>query len=246
MNGLMAHCGSEITPLAVVMNAKTPRPTETHYPIPHGVLIESVRDQLSYRGHSIKEEAHAMTPDGDRYFGLLRLDADSEGYAPMVGIRNAHDKRLSAGLVVGSNVFVCDNLAFSGEVSMRRKHTRNILKDLPDLVIDLVERAGVYMTQQDDRIEAYKARSLPYKMADAFAVQMARDGVIPDSKVMAVVKEIHEPSHPEHNQGGTTVWTAFNAATEILKPKGLNQMNTLVGRTDKLHRLCDRTVGLAA
>jgi hypothetical protein len=33
----------------------------------------------------------------------------------VLGLRNSHDKRFPAGLVGGSAVFVCDNLAFSGE-----------------------------------------------------------------------------------------------------------------------------------
>ena len=39
-----------------------------------------------------------------------------------------------AGLVLGAAVFVCDNLSFSGEVKLARKHTSMIERDLPGLV----------------------------------------------------------------------------------------------------------------
>ena len=39
-----------------------------------------------------------------------------------------------AGLAVGAAVFVCDNLSFSGEVRLARKHTAHFERDLPQLV----------------------------------------------------------------------------------------------------------------
>ena len=52
----------------------------------------------------------------------------------MLGLRNSHDKTFPAGIVAGSAVFICDNLAFSGEVKLARKHTTHITRDLPRLV----------------------------------------------------------------------------------------------------------------
>ena len=40
-----------------------------------------------------------------------------------VGFRNSHDKSMVAGICAGARVFVCDNLAFSGDFSEKRKHT---------------------------------------------------------------------------------------------------------------------------
>jgi len=52
----------------------------------------------------------------------------------VLGIRNSHDKTFPASLVDGALVFVCDNLSFSGEIRVTRKHTRFIRRDLVTLV----------------------------------------------------------------------------------------------------------------
>ena len=44
----------------------------------------------------------------------------------VVGVRNSHDKSFPAGLVIGASIFVCDNLSFSGEVKLARKHTVHV------------------------------------------------------------------------------------------------------------------------
>ena len=48
-----------------------PEATATHLPLPHHELVELVRYTLGFYGHEITEEAHACTPDGARYFGLM-------------------------------------------------------------------------------------------------------------------------------------------------------------------------------
>ena len=55
----------------------------------------------------------------------------SEDYCWVLGLRNSHDKTFPAGIVAGASVFVCDNLSFSGEIKFARKHTRFIVRDLP-------------------------------------------------------------------------------------------------------------------
>ena len=83
-------------------------------------------------------------------------------YNTVIGLRNSHDKVISAGVACGSGVFVCDNLCFSGEVKLARKHTANILTDLPHLVRGIVEnvlgvqvplQAGATAIQTTDLIE---------------------------------------------------------------------------------------------
>jgi glycerol-3-phosphate responsive antiterminator len=52
----------------------------------------------------------------------------------MVGIRGSYDQSMSRMLGVGSRVFVCDNMAFSTEVSIATKQTTNIGSRLPGLM----------------------------------------------------------------------------------------------------------------
>jgi hypothetical protein len=55
-------------------------------------------------------------------------------YGLAIGLRTSYDRSLSVRMIAGTHVLCCDNLAFSGEVSMQRKHTANVFRDLPDLI----------------------------------------------------------------------------------------------------------------
>src|SRR6185503_19450581 len=110
---------------------KIPERTKTWVPIPHNRFLEGVQATLERAGLRVVTEAHGLTRNGARYFGLLQVangHAD-EDFGLVVGVRNSHDKSFPAGLVIGASVFVCDDLSFSGEVKLARKHTVQILRD---------------------------------------------------------------------------------------------------------------------
>jgi len=99
-------------------------------------------------GLVVGTQAHSLSHGGLRYFGLMevqRAESD-EDYCWVLGLRNSHDKTFPAGITAGASVFVCDNLSFSGEVKLARKHTTHITRDLPRLVQSavgkLMDRSG--------------------------------------------------------------------------------------------------------
>lgn len=52
----------------------------------------------------------------------------------VVGLRNSNRMRFPAGFLLGEAPFICDNLAFCGEMVAMRKHTKNIRKDLKEQI----------------------------------------------------------------------------------------------------------------
>jgi hypothetical protein len=146
-------------------------------------------------------------------------------------------------LVFGDGVFVCDNLAFHGEIQVGRKHTTNIMRDLRPLVIEAVGQVRGRAQQQAIRYERYQAVPLTDRLANHAIIEMLRAGVINTQRVEKVVAEYYEPTHPEHLiNGARSVWTLHNAATEALKGVGLA---TLPARTIKLQQLMDTTTDFA-
>src|SRR5262249_39136332 len=140
---LILHAGASAVDREALANVATPARTATWQPIPHAQLLSGVQRSLERAGLVVVNEAHGLTRDGARYFGLLQRGAgDDQDGGLVVGLRNSHDKSFPAGLVVGSSVFVCDNLSFSGEVRLARKHTVNIERDLPGLIDGAVGRLG--------------------------------------------------------------------------------------------------------
>lgn len=235
---LILHRGARNVSLDEVMCAKTPDATETWVPIPHGRIVELAKENLTGLGMEITKEEYGMQRDGSRFFGVLSLASTQADWTMCVGLRNSHDKSIPAGALLGSSVFVCDNMAFSGEVKFARKHTRYIERDLPSLVSGAIARLVGARSRQEDRIERYKATELSPKDAHDLFIRALDRRVLPVTTLPEVIKEYRNPRHEEFR--APTVWNFFNSFTEILK----GNLNELPRRTLALHGLVDQFVGL--
>ena len=74
-------------------------------------------ETLSSRHIGVVNEEYAVSFDGMKMFGVLDLETQMEGCRFSIGIRNSHDKSIRLGLTSGLRVFVCSNMAFSGELT---------------------------------------------------------------------------------------------------------------------------------
>jgi len=247
-SNLCLHCGASRVDRNALALVETPAPTETWLPIPHARMLEEVEKALTKHNMTIVEESFGLTSDKGRMFGLLQVanHIDTKDYAYVVGLRNSIDKSLPAGLAVGSSVFVCDNLAFSSEIVFGRKHTKNILDDLPVLVDTAIGKLGERWTDQAVRFEAYKHAPLTNKEAMVLLVEAADAEVFPWTRGWDILQEWKKPSHSEF--ADRNVWSFFNAVTEHLKPRAESKGTSLwsmPSRCGRLHSICDTAAGIS-
>jgi hypothetical protein len=94
-------------------------------------------------------------------------------------------------------VAVCDNLAFSGEVIMHRKHTVNVFRDLPDLIYKMLSRVSSMRERLDGEIATMKIRELPPVLAHHVMVEAIRVNILPASRLPRVIEAWEEPKHEE-------------------------------------------------
>lgn len=237
---LLLHCGSSAVSRGELAVSHTPWATSTWRPIPHLQLLQVVEKALLQSGLTIESQAHGITHDGSRYFGLLEITArngDSE-YRYVVGVRNSHDMRFSAGIVAGSAVLVCDNLCFSGEIQIARKHTPRIMDELPHLAYEAVSGLRRHWHKHDQRVDAYTEKHLTDTRAHDLVVRSVDAGVMANSYLPKVLEEWRHPSHDAFVP--RNVWSLQNAFTEVFK----GRVDLLPERTMKLHQLLDTHVGL--
>jgi len=239
---LVLHCGAHKVERADVENVPTPDATRTWTPIPHTALIERIEDTLKSDGLTIVNQVHSLTRGGNRYFGLMQIanGQNSDDYAWVLGARNSHDQSFPAGLVVGASVFVCDNLSFSGEIRMSRKHTVYIMRDLPGLVQRAIGQLMSRWHDQDARIEAYKNFALTDMQAHDLIVRAIDARSATATQVPHLLQQWRHPNHEAF--APRTAWSLFNSFTEAMKPLNLNEKSV---RTQRLHGLFDMQVGLA-
>lgn len=244
MNGLVLHTGGHRASIEEVEVVKTPDHTDTWYPISHTSLIRKVEGALDTLDLKVVEQAHALAKDGLRYFGLMRVANGQEAsdYSYVLGLRNAHDRSFTASLAVGSQVFVCDNLAFSGEITIARKHTLNIERDLTMLVGNAVGQLTMKWGDMDKRIAQYKETYVSDSTAHDLIIRGVDMDAATNQQVPAILKHWRNPPHPEFAQT-KNAWRLFNAFTEAEKGTSLV---LLPKRTIALHALMDSHVGFEA
>jgi len=238
---LFLHCGAQSVERERLDLVPTPESTQTWMPIPHMALVQEVERVLEVNALKIVNQAHSLTGDGLRYFGLMQIQngQSHDDYAWVLGLRNSHDKRFPAGIVVGASVFVCDNLSFSGEIRLSRKHTRFIVRDLPSLTQKAIGRLSERWNHQDERIDAYKGSTLSNSAAHDLVIRAMDVDACTLRQIPQILGEWRKPEHEEFQP--RTLWSLFNSFTQVFKGGNLN---TLSGRTEALHGLLDSYVGL--
>lgn len=246
---LILHCGGHVATREQLAAVVTPGSTDTWQPVPHIDLVTNVESALANSGMQVVTSAYALAHEGRRFFGLMQVAMagreEAKDYGYVVSLRNAHDKAWKIMMGVGSSAFVCDNLAFSSEIEVSRKHTSHVIVDLPRLVGSAAGQLAERWSDQATRIETYKRHELTDSQANDLIVRAFEGGVAPITTIPDVIKEWRTPRHPEFKS--RTVWSLFNAFTECLKPRedsAKGSLWALPRRTTALHGLMDTTVGL--
>lgn len=219
---LMLHVDSENVQRDELAALPTPPATETWQPVGHGVFDALVRESLARAGIQVTRSHYGLSRPSDdgyrhRLFAILETENRilNNQVGLLIGLRNSTDQSMSAGLVYGNRVFVCDNLAFAGEYVIRRKHTTRILEDLPALV----DRGVGQFFQQADRqrvlIQRLQERPVDDREAHHAMVLAAARNIIPYAGIRAVRKEWRHPGHEAF--APRTGWSLYNCFTETMK-----------------------------
>lgn len=220
--------------------------------------VELVTEYLSDVGLLVKEEAFGVKYDEKRspqqFFGLLEVaprvlegEYIPADFALNIGLRGSYDQSLKRALAVGSRVFVCDNLAFSGEINVATKQTTFVADRLPRMLRDAVAQVPVLAKLQTQRFDAYRNKELKPRAGDAALIECVRRGILNPSQVGKAIAEWDAPSHAEHAEQGYSVWRIQQAVTEAIKPapdSGRPDILPAWERTTKLTRFLDEVTGL--
>ena len=166
-----------------------------------------------------------------------RAQAD---YGWVVGLRNSHDQSYPAGLVAGTKIIVCDNLCFSGEVRISRKHTRFAERDLRHLTARAVGQLGDRFRGLDERVDAYKAERLTNARAHDIVIRAVDCAAITPAQIPDVLLQWRKPAHEEFTaRNAFSLWNAFTEVFKTVNP------HTALRRGEALHGLFDAETGVA-
>ena len=250
--GLMLHAGAQaITREGLALLPEPKKLGARHNPLPFFEDVELVTKELNMRDMHVADEAFGVlyTKEGDpaRYFGVMELAHERMDHTLVVGLRGSYDQSISRGLAVGSRVFVCDNLAFSGEVTFQTKQTTNIMDRLPRMIGEAAMKVPQLAELQAMRFDQYRLTKLEERYGEAALIELMRREVLNANSIHRAIQEWDTPSHDEHAEDGFTIWRLMNAVTEAIKAKDPDRPNVLPvwDRTIAMTQYFDELVAVA-
>lgn len=227
---------------------QTPRSTSTWYPVPHLTVANTAIETLQDAGYTVRSERWTLSKNDQRLFGvvdltlpLARWDSPGRGATVSLGIRSSYDKRLPLGIVAGSRVFVCSNLAFAGDISYKRKHTRFGLNDFRNQVESAIERLPQYQSLESQRIESWVKYELTTTQRDALILALIDIGVIGIRSIRAVLNELKQPTFEDFD-GKPTIWSTFNVITTAMRQRANDRILEYSGQTSRLIQVMDEII----
>lgn len=194
----------------------TPQATATHKPIPHIEVVHGLIETFGFRQISVVRDEYAVSRDGMKMFGVMELDQGMHGARFALGIRNSHDKSFQLAVTVGYRVFVCENLAFSGDFSpVLAKHSKNFsLSNVLSIGVDDMQRNFKPMVEavelwRGSQLSDTDARLVIYR---AF---IEAELEVPRHLCRAVHDHYFKPQHEDF--APRTMWSLSNAFTSSFK-----------------------------
>jgi hypothetical protein len=212
---LMAHAGANKVTRLDLSTIETPDATDTFQPIAHSRLVDQLEEALAFRHISITRDEYAVSKDGMKLFGLLELNSEYEDVRFAIGLRNANDKSMRLGMVAGYRVFVCDNMALSGDFKpLLAKHSKNFdLVESISMGVDRIQRGWQPLREAID----FKRQ---YPLTDQEAQSMIYRAFMSERFPVKLLKAVHQEYfvHPSYEAfHGRNVWSLENAFTSAFK-----------------------------
>jgi len=238
---LCLHRGSNLVDYGAVQAAICPPSTPTYCPIPHDLLVDTTLTTIKEFGLDITNVRHALSADQTSYFGVLDVVSRHPDFCVAVGIRNDSAKRFPAALAIGTRVFCCDNLAFSSQLVVARRHTKHIRRDLAGLISQAFGKLGDSIYAEADRLARYQLTALRERDARFLMIEGLRQRAWGPTAIPKIFQHWHEPAYAEFRD--KTVYRFHNAVTEYGKTLAADK---LVRCTRKLKGLCDLALTFAA
>jgi hypothetical protein len=235
-SNLVLHRGAREVDIEELDKVPCPHPTDTWFPVKHSVVLDRVSQTLTGAGFGIEAMQLSLARDNQRFFGTLTLKNRLNNDACLaVGVRNSTDKSFPIGLVCGSRVFVCDNLCFSSEIVIARRHTRYGADRFNEAVSKAVLGLREYQASATQRIAQLQNWELSILEADSLLLKSFETGIVSSRLLPAVIAAWRSPEHVEFQPRNG--WSLLNAFTGVLKERQHKAPQEAALQTIQLQRL---------
>lgn len=224
MNTFMLHKGGVEVELADLQAVPLPEKTKSYQPVAHADLAMNLQRVASdmLTGYEFDHSKYGLNKEGQQLFGMHVFRNGSEDMGMSIGFRNSYDKSMSVGIAIGASVFVCDNLALTGEVTIMKKHTVNVLAELEEKVVTTIYRSKNNFTNILEDARKMGLTELDDDMAYRIMGLLYGHKVVSPTQMSVMNREWHQPVHEEFEP--RTLWSLYNCANSALKSTPPNKI----------------------
>lgn len=211
--------------ISAIEAVECPKGDGRWHPISHRNARTLTLEAVERSGLKVTEERYALagnkkTGSGDtRMFGELILGGGNlavpDDFRMALGLRNSVDKTISLNLCGGENVMVCGNMCFFGEFMTRRKHTTNIMAEIPSMMDEAISTYMKGFINRTIEVGHWKETELSQGDVDHVVLECWRNGAFSPNMIPKIMDQWNTPKHPEFKP--RTVWSLHNAFTEAHK-----------------------------
>jgi hypothetical protein len=237
--GLLLHCGGEETSLYDLRSIPLPKETDTYKPVGHYDLAVNLAEVATgmLPEYQLHQSQFGLARDGKQMFGVHSFSNGNAEMGLSIGFRNSYDKSMSVGIAIGASVFVCDNLALTGDITVMRKHTSNVWQDVEEMTITTIYRSKSNFHNIEDDARRMKNKDVENDTAYSMLGFLYGRGVFTPRQLPIVKREWLNPSYPQFES--RNLWSFYNACTEALKTAPPAQ---IMERHIKLHDLIPKAI----
>jgi hypothetical protein len=237
---LMLHCGGRLVTEDELGTFKVPESTRSWVPVAHTKVLANVKEALVGAGYEIAKQSLGVAKDGARFFGTLDLTTKLRGDGGVclaVGIRNSVDKTFPLGFAAGNRVFVCDNLSFSADLNIRKRHTVNGATLYQNAIAVAVQSLATFQEAERARIDRLMNLVLTDDQALAMMVRAVETDVIAAPTIPKLLAEWRQPKHDYGTGDAPTGWRLLNAFTTVLGHRARTNPSEYTRQTIKLNAM---------
>jgi hypothetical protein len=125
---LTAHRGATLVSREDLAQYEPPEPEGRWKPVKHSLIVDLMHEELARRDIQVAKEEYAIQREGNILFAALTTNWLNTGEtAAAIAFRHANDKTEAMKMYAGVHVFICYNMALSGdEIILNRKHTTRL------------------------------------------------------------------------------------------------------------------------
>lgn len=200
-----------------ILNYKLPLATESYTPVSNQLIIETALEQLEKQRFQVLGEFYKQSTQ-TKFVGGLVLDGShiNPDYNFEFAFKNSYDKSMSAGLGLGTNVFICSNSAVSAEFMLKRIHTGNADSIVKHFIIESIKELNDTYLTITKQLESWKEIPTTKRLCAETVGRLALEDRIISPHQFATIRQEFDVESFNYGIEGT-LYNLYQACTHALK-----------------------------